>query len=254
LVCVVVLAGVIGFFHSHGAIPGVMAGQPASLSTGQAAPNATQSFQVEVVDVNNKRWILSNDKEVAPSQVSSPGNSVASPPVIASAPLASPPAIATPRKRDLQLSLRTPLAVKRQPLAERQDVAIADNLVLPDSSIDPRSLAVGSSNPARPPQPAADPEPVRQPSGLQEAVLIKRVEPTYPAVARQLHIEGTVQVQAAIDKDGLPHELKAVSGNSRLTESALSAVRQWRFKPAQLDGQAVEASIIINVQFRLAAN
>jgi protein TonB len=60
-------------------------------------------------------------------------------------------------------------------------------------------------------------------------------------------------VQAAIDTDGVPHEVKLVSGDSRLTAAALDAVRQWRFKPAQLDGQAVETNIVIKIEFRQGA-
>src|ERR1700674_4204621 len=189
--CAVVLVAAIAFFRSHEAIRGVLAGQPAVPPVGHAALGIPQGFRVEVLDLNNKRWILSNDSEHAsvPNQAaSSPGNLAAAPQVaLASTPVAPPPAVATPRKREVQLALSTPRVVKRQSVADHQDLAFADSLLSSGTAIDPRSFAAGTPNPPALPPPSA--EPVRQQSGLQEAVAIKRVDPFYPQVARQLHIE-----------------------------------------------------------------
>jgi periplasmic protein TonB len=261
--CVVVLVATITFFRSHGAIRGVLAGQPSVPPLGQSALGTPEGFRVEVIDLNNKRWTLSNDSQPAPvpSQAFTPAKlgvapaaAVVSTPV-AAAPAAAAPAVATPQKRGVQLALSSPRVVNPQSANDRQVLPFTDSLLPSSPPIDARSLAMGTPNvPAPPPPPLPIVAPVRPQLGLQEAVPTKRVDPLYPAVARQLHIEGIVQVQAAIDTDGLPHEVKLVSGDPRLTAAALNAVRQWRFKPAQLDGQAVETSIVIKVEFRLGGN
>jgi protein TonB len=86
---------------------------------------------------------------------------------------------------------------------------------------------------------------------LQEAILMKRVAPTYSSLARQAHIEGTVQVRATIGTDGVPRQLRFVSGDTRLSAPALDAIRLWRYKPAMLDGQAIETEVLVQVEFKL---
>jgi protein TonB len=81
--------------------------------------------------------------------------------------------------------------------------------------------------------------------------LVMRVEPVYSRFAREARLQGTVQVSATIGLDGVPRSLSPVSGNARLAEMAIQAVRQWRYKPAQLNGQPIEAQTIINMTFQL---
>jgi protein TonB len=81
------------------------------------------------------------------------------------------------------------------------------------------------------------------------AQLVSRVDPTYPPVARQFHAEGNVVVNATVGADGRVKEAKAVSGNPMLREAAASAVRQWRYKPAILNGQPVESSVQVTLKF-----
>jgi len=81
--------------------------------------------------------------------------------------------------------------------------------------------------------------------------LISRIEPTYPAEAVRQEIAGTVKVRAAIARDGAVQSLEA-NGPPMLAEAAKNAVRQWRFKPTLLDGQAIEAEEEIVFLFRLS--
>lgn len=86
-------------------------------------------------------------------------------------------------------------------------------------------------------------------SGVAQGLLVHQVTPRYPAQARQAHVQGTVVLQALIGKDGSVRNLHALSGPPMLTQAAVDAVKQWRYKPYYLDGQPVEAETQINVKF-----
>jgi len=77
------------------------------------------------------------------------------------------------------------------------------------------------------------------------------VSPTYPPEARSSGIEGTVKLHAIIANDGSIAQLQAVSGHPMLVQAAIDAVRQWRYEPTLLNGQAVEVDTEIDVVFQL---
>jgi periplasmic protein TonB len=87
---------------------------------------------------------------------------------------------------------------------------------------------------------------------VQKARLLRQVQPQYPPLARQARIQGTVKLQAIIGKDGEISELEVVSGHPLLIPSAMQAVKQWRYKPTLLNGQAVEVVTQIDVNFTLS--
>ena len=82
-------------------------------------------------------------------------------------------------------------------------------------------------------------------------MLIHRVEPAYPTLPLQLRREGRVELRAIIATDGTIQSLQAVSGDPMFYASALSAVREWRYRPTILDGQAVEIDTYITVIYSL---
>jgi TonB family protein len=88
-------------------------------------------------------------------------------------------------------------------------------------------------------------------SGVAQGSLIRQVNPRYPQQAVQARVEGTVVLQAVIGKDGSVQDLRALSGSPLLVQPAMDAVRQWRYKPYQLNGKPVEAQTQINVKFTL---
>jgi periplasmic protein TonB len=89
-------------------------------------------------------------------------------------------------------------------------------------------------------------------SHMMEGNLIHRVQPDYPALARQARIQGTVILRAIIDRDGRIGNLQLVSGHPMLVQSAIDAVRQWRYRPYVLNDQPVEVETQITVNFTLA--
>ncbi len=87
-----------------------------------------------------------------------------------------------------------------------------------------------SSTPVSVPK-AATPTRVRVSQGVTQGLLIRKVQPTYPPLARQARIQGQVLLQAEISKDGTIQNLRLISGHPMLTSAAIEAVKQWRYKP-----------------------
>ncbi|HYL13214.1 MAG TPA: energy transducer TonB [Terriglobales bacterium] len=108
-----------------------------------------------------------------------------------------------------------------------------------------------SSTPVAVPRVAA-PQRVRVSQGVSQGLLIKKVQPPYPPLARQARIQGQVVLQAEISKDGTIQNLRLISGHPMLAPSAIEAVKQWRYKPYYLNGEPVEVETQITVIFSLS--
>lgn len=93
--------------------------------------------------------------------------------------------------------------------------------------------------------------PVRVGGRVKEPTLITRVDPRYPPLAIQTHMQGTVVVDAIIDEHGDVVEAKVVSGPPLLIQSALDAVRQWKYQPTFLNDQPVAVQLNVIVGFKL---
>ena len=91
-----------------------------------------------------------------------------------------------------------------------------------------------------------------RPSRMMEGNLIYRVQPVYPLLARQARIQGTVLLRAVISREGTIENLQVVSGHPMLVQSAIDAVRHWRYRPYFLNDQAVEVETEITVNFVLS--
>ncbi|PYU25787.1 MAG: hypothetical protein DMG30_04295 [Acidobacteria bacterium] len=77
------------------------------------------------------------------------------------------------------------------------------------------------------------------------------MQPLYPPLAIQARIQGNVVLHAIIGREGAVSELQVLSGHPLLVNSALDAVRQWRYSATLLKGQAVEVETTITVSFVL---
>jgi len=110
----------------------------------------------------------------------------------------------------------------------------------------------GAGSSAAPPPPKVTPKRITVGGNVQAAHLVNRVQPVYPPLARQTRISGTVKLHAIIGKNGAVEQLQVVSGHPLLVQSALDAVRQWRYQPTLLNGEPVEVDTEIDVIFSLA--
>lgn len=98
---------------------------------------------------------------------------------------------------------------------------------------------------------ANEPPPRIHVGTIEPAMLIHRVEPVYPPLGRQIRREGRVELQALISTDGTIRSLEVISGDPLFIRSALDAVREWRYRPTILNGQAVEVDTHITVVYTL---
>jgi len=98
------------------------------------------------------------------------------------------------------------------------------------------------------------PQRIRVGKNLQEANLLNQVAPVYPPVAKQARIQGMVVLEVTISREGDVSDARILSGHPLLIEAALEAVRQWKYKPTQLNGQPVEVVSSVEVQFTLDNN
>jgi TonB family protein len=108
----------------------------------------------------------------------------------------------------------------------------------------------------RPPKPPREnlPGPRIQVGGnVTAAKLIHNVAPEYPQEAKSLGIQGTVVLHAIIGKDGSVRNVELIRGSCFLADSAMDAVKQWRYRPTELQGMPVEVDTTIQVVYALGS-
>jgi protein TonB len=88
-------------------------------------------------------------------------------------------------------------------------------------------------------------------AGLMAGHILSQQKPTYPDQARRAHVQGTVVLQAVIDKQGNITDLRVIGGPTLLQGSAMEAVKTWRYRPYVLNGEPVEVETQINVVYSM---
>jgi len=88
-----------------------------------------------------------------------------------------------------------------------------------------------------------------------DADYLNNPAPVYPAQSRRMHERGEVRLRVLVSRDGLPMDIQLARscGYTRLDQAALTAVRKWRFQPAQRGGVAVDAWVIVPIEFDVAS-
>jgi TonB family protein len=93
---------------------------------------------------------------------------------------------------------------------------------------------------------------VRMGAGMIPPTVQQRVEPQYTAEAARVGLSGTVVLQAVIRSDGTVDVLRVVRGLPLgLTDSAIDAIKQWKFRPGQRDGKSADIALNIEVNFNI---
>ena len=95
-------------------------------------------------------------------------------------------------------------------------------------------------------------EPAKKVSNSEaNGAAVTKVPPDYPAIAKQLKIQGVVELEAIVSETGAVEKVNIVSGNPVLTKPAVEALKKWKFNPFQADGKAVKVLAQINMNFKL---
>jgi periplasmic protein TonB len=102
-----------------------------------------------------------------------------------------------------------------------------------------------------PPPPDAPKRPLILHAGIAIPRKVVDVAPIYPDLARAIRAQGTVIVEATIDERGNVIAARVLRSVNLLDDAALTAVRQWKFMPARLNGEAVPVLMTVTVNFRL---
>ena len=93
------------------------------------------------------------------------------------------------------------------------------------------------------------PQPVTE-KDLRSAAT-QKVEPEYPAVARQIRLTGEVELEIVVDQLGSVEKVSVVRGNTLLTGPSLQAIRKWKFKPFGTDSEPSKATGPIKFSFQM---
>jgi protein TonB len=165
------------------------------------------------------------------------------------------PAVAVPARRhastpqtskleENNTAERDPAPVVLQPTRAGSRKAASEAQVDP-----PPALAIASAPLASLPlgNPAAVSLSLGQRSGGEP---VYKVQPKYPQIALSQNLGGDVQLVATVDTKGRVKNVSVRSGDSLLAAAAVSAVRQWRYKPLMIDGRAVEHETPVTVNFK----
>jgi protein TonB len=84
---------------------------------------------------------------------------------------------------------------------------------------------------------------------IQPPRLVSSVLPVYPPIAQQAGVKGTVVIDTTIDQNGNVTKTRVISGPELLRGAALSALRQWKYEPSKLNGEAISVEMIVSIQF-----
>jgi TonB family protein len=249
------------------------ASEQARFLAGRPSPLAAQAAAAKPAPVTIESKLPGTTLPVAAPAAAPPAPATAvpaPPPPVEQAKMVAGPAVTAqpPKPESLASRLRAP---------EPQELPAPPTIDNTAAALSARSLPISAPSapapapaqpaaqaPSQPPQPAAanpatqqgqapaPPAPaVRTGGQAQEARLVRRFPPTYPALARQTRVSGIVRILAAIGKDGKVKRATAVSGPPLLRQAAIEAVLRWVYAPATLNGQAVDAETQVDVNFML---
>jgi TonB family protein len=156
----------------------------------------------------------------------------------------------TPGQYSLRAELPGFVTFRKSGLQVEPSKALTENVTLVLGTISEKVTVTAAGQPRQ--VPPGTPQRIRVGGHVVAANLIHQVKPVYPESARDAGIEGTVHLQGVIGADGTLAIVRIIrSNNADLTAAALESVKQWRYRPTQLNGEPVEVLTDIDVEFKL---
>lgn len=158
-----------------------------------------------------------------------------------------------PSTSELVAPVEAPKAIEPEPVGEELDEGVPGGVEggVPGGVI---GGVVGGlpEAPPPPPPPPVSRGPVRIGGQIQAPTLVHRIEPYYPPVAVDAHLQGIVILEAIVDRDGTVAEVKVLrSAGALLDREALLAVKQWRYSPLVLNGQRERFVLTVTLSFSI---
>lgn len=254
IVAIVILVLAAAGYFGYTKFFGKKQATPTPATSPQSQPASSDGVPVSS---NSPAVVQQVSAVVPPAPV--PTHAEAQPVSHSATPAKEPEADTDPEVVVTKTTSQKPLAVKtdvaKPPAKQTEEVASADVSAPPVIGAGETTEAGAISNivqsaPVALPKVAA-PQTLRVSQGVTEGLLIKKVPPVYPRQAIQMHVQGAVQLQAMIDRQGRISSVKLLKGDPMLARAAVDAVNQWRYKPYFLDGQPVDIQTQITVNFKL---
>jgi TonB family protein len=221
------------------------AAPPAAASTDQPSETAAKPLEIEIVDAGGRRWEVpaasgANHADANAARESSLSET-ATP-----APDEAAPSRKTAGSRS---SAQDASSVSAGAAGGDEKAGAPLMLTLPETPISASgSVAIRSRGLVPVPPGAA--KSAQEGRNLQIGQLTNLVEPVYPPEAQKRGIEGTVKLHAVIGADGTIQSLEPRSGPEPLIQAAMTAVRQWKYKPTTLNGKPIETQEDVSFAFR----
>ncbi|ARU04895.1 hypothetical protein CCO03_09560 [Comamonas serinivorans] len=167
-------------------------------------------------------------------------------------PVAPPPPVEKPKPRPAPPPPKPRVQPKPapQPLASRNAEESAPAVPAPSPPAPPEPPPAPPAPPAPPVPPAPPPQPPTPPTAASH---LNNPKPEYPRASREMGEEGTTLLRVLVSADGRAEqvEVKRSSGYDRLDQSALRAVRKWRFRPGTRNGEPYSAWFDLPIVFNL---
>lgn len=88
------------------------------------------------------------------------------------------------------------------------------------------------------------------PAEVMQRLLVHRVEPVYPAEARQQNLQGVIALSIVVGRDGSVLSMRALNGPDVLGKAAMDALRWWKFQPYRLNGEPAAVETTVAVEFK----
>lgn len=208
---------------------------PAGDASGGAGSSvAAKPLEIEIVDLSNRRWVLpatngSSHADASATRPSRPSDSTATERNAARSPARSSESSNSSQSQNSGAPLI--LSLPETPISASGSVAIRSRSLVPVPNGENVSAEHGRN--------------------LQIGQLTNLIEPVYPPQAQQSHLEGTVKLHAVIGADGTIQSLQPVEGPEMLAQSAMTAVRQWKYSPTMLNGKAIATQEDVTFVFRV---
>jgi len=266
VVAIVILAAAAGYLgwsrlqseNAQPALPKAITPASSVSPTQQSQLDAPASPSAEVIPQSGTSVTVEPDIVITRTPIQQPAQTQAEPNSASpSKPSAGVASVSAPKeppatKADAPIMVATnpAPAPKVTPPVEEAAEAPAPGTLGADSGSDSKALSgiVNASPASMPKQP---PSTLRISQGVSEGLVLKKVNPVYPPHALQVRLQGAVELQANIGKDGTITGVRQISGDAVLGKAAMDAVKQWKYKPYYLNGEPVEVQTEITVNFKL---